>query len=79
MEIEKIIINCFHSEKNIAAFMTFYRGTFSHAAVTLKLHIVKKHVVPWIQEWEWKVSFGLMGEQKAFIVRLIERERSTRC
>ena len=43
--------------------MEFYRKTFPSATVTPKLHMLEKHVVPWLQQWE--VGSGLMGEQGA--------------
>lgn len=43
--------------------MQFYRANFPHATVLPKMHILEEHVVPWIRQW--KVGFGLMGEQGA--------------
>ena len=43
--------------------MEFYRTTFPTATVTPKLHMLEKHVVPWLKKW--KVGFGLLGEQGA--------------
>ncbi len=43
---------------NISSFMAFYREQFT---VIPKMHMLEKHVVDWINEW--KVGFGLMGEQ----------------
>ena len=43
--------------------MGYYRATFPQATITPKLHLLECHVLPWIKQW--KVGFGLMGEQGA--------------
>ncbi len=43
--------------------MKFYREHFPHATVTPKMHMLEKHVVDWLDEWQ--VGIGLMGEQGA--------------
>ncbi len=43
--------------------MTFYREHFPYATVTPKMHMLEKHVVNWLDEWQ--VGIGLMGEQGA--------------
>lgn len=43
--------------------MDYYKSTFPDASVTPKLHMLEKHVVPWIKQW--KVRLGMMGEQGA--------------
>ena len=43
--------------------MEFYRTEFPTSTVTPKLHMLEDHVVPWLKEW--KVGFGLLGEQGA--------------
>ena len=47
----------------ISAFMTHYRQQVPHATITPKLHMLEKHIIPWLNEW--KVGLGLMGEQGA--------------
>ena len=50
-------------EKNVVAFMAFYREAFPLATVTPKLHMLEEHTVPWLQKWH--AGFGMMGEQGA--------------
>lgn len=35
--------------KNVEEFMAYYRGEFPSATVTPKLHILKDHMLPWLQ------------------------------
>lgn len=50
-------------EKNIKAFMQFYRATFPHATVLPKMHLMEDHMIPWLRKWH--LGFGTMGEQGA--------------
>ena len=50
-------------EKDIKAFMTFYRATFPRASVTPKMHMLEDHMITWLKKW--RVGFGTMGEQGA--------------
>ena len=43
--------------------MTFYREQFPQATVIPKMHMLEKHVVDWLDQWQ--VGIGLMGEQGA--------------
>ena len=52
-----------HSDKNIKEFMTYYRETFPQATVLPKMHLLERHVVPWLEKFG--VGLGLMGEQGA--------------
>ena len=53
----------FLAERDIAAFMAFYRQTFPEATVLPKMHILEDHVIPWMRRWH--IGSGLMGEQGA--------------
>ena len=44
--------------------MRFYRQTFSDATITVKLHMLEDHMVPFLKQWRG-VEFGLLGEQGA--------------
>lgn len=44
--------------------MEFYRHTFPDATITVKLHMLEEHLIPFLRRWEG-VGFGLMGEQGA--------------
>lgn len=43
--------------------MVFYKTSFPTATVLPKMHLMEAHMIPWIKEY--KVAFGLMGEQGA--------------
>jgi len=43
--------------------MGYYKEAFPKASITPKMHMLEHHVIPWLTEW--KVGFGLMGEQGA--------------
>ena len=43
--------------------MSYYRHTFPHATVLPKMHMLEKHVLPWMREWG--VGLGMIGEQGA--------------
>ncbi len=47
----------------IRDFSALYKESFPRANFFPKLHMLEKHVVPWIKKW--KVGFGLIGEQGA--------------
>ena len=51
------------TEKEIAAFLTFYRTNFLDATVLPKMHILEDHVIPWLRRH--RIASGLMGEQGA--------------
>ena len=53
----------FSTEKDIAAFMAFYRQTFPTATILPKMHLLEDHVIPWMRRWH--IGAGLMGEQRA--------------
>ena len=44
--------------------MAYYRKVFPSASVTVKLHLLEEHIVPFLKQWPG-VGFGLMGEQGA--------------
>ena len=56
--------SCFCLAEAIQTFMDYYRATFPNASITLKLHLLEDHVVPFIERWNG-VGFGLLGEQGA--------------
>ncbi len=57
-------MDCFSFiEKDIVAFMEFYRKSFPNASVLPKMHVLEDHVVPWMRRW--RLGAGLMGEQGA--------------
>ena len=60
-----LMLACFsiYAEKDIAAFMAFYRANFPDATILPKMHILEDHVVPWMRRWH--IGAGLMGEQGA--------------
>ena len=63
---DNIVINVVYFqilEKNIEAFMGFYRSTFPQASVLPKMHLMESHMVPWLRKWH--LGFGMMGEQGA--------------
>ena len=41
--------------------MLYYRTEFPQSTITPKLHMLEKHITPWLRKWN--VGFGLMGEQ----------------
>ena len=43
--------------------MASYRASFPGISITLKLHILEEHVVPWIRRWHF--GLGFHGEQGA--------------
>ena len=45
----------------IDKYMSYWRKEFPDESVTLKQHLLEVHTVPWLREY--KVGFGLMGEQ----------------
>jgi hypothetical protein len=49
------------TEQDISNFMQFYRVNFPNATVTLKIHILESHVVPFLRRWHF--GFGYLGEQ----------------
>ena len=52
----------FLTEEAITSFLTYYRRTFPDASITVKMHLLEDHVVPFLRQWHG-VGFGLMGEQ----------------
>ena len=59
----KVLLLHFRIGLHISAFLSHYRRQFPHATITPKLHMLEKHIVPWLEQW--KVGLGLMGEQGA--------------
>ena len=51
------------TEKDITAFLEYYRANFPQSAILPKMHLLEDHVVPWIKRWG--LGAGLMGEQGA--------------
>ena len=43
--------------------MKFYRENFPSSTVLPKMHLLERHVVPWLRKW--RVGLGFMGEQGA--------------
>ena len=54
---------CF-AEEAITSFLSYYRHTFPEASITVKMHLLEDHMVPFLQQ-SYRVGFGLMGEQGA--------------
>ena len=48
----------------ITIFLVYYRKTFPGASITVKLHMLEDHMVPFLTAHNG-VGFGLMGEQGA--------------
>ena len=44
--------------------MAYYRRVFPEASVTVKMHMLEEHLVPFLREWSG-IGFGLMAEQGA--------------
>ena len=51
-------------EDTIHSFLAYYRRHFPSASITLKLHLMEDHMIPFLRQMEG-VSFGLLGEQGA--------------
>ena len=51
-------------DNSISDLMKFYRETFPTATITVKLHMLEDHMMPFLNLWKG-VGFGLMGEQGA--------------
>ena len=51
-------------QKTISDLMRYYRETFPTATITVKLHMLEDHMMPFLKLWKG-VGFGLMGEQGA--------------
>ena len=54
----------FTTEEAITTFMAYYRRMFPEASITVKLHMLEEHLVPFLTQWNG-VGFGLMAEQGA--------------
>lgn len=52
------------SEDAIQAFLSYYRRVFPEASITVKLHMLEEHLVPFLKRWNG-VGFGIMAEQGA--------------
>ncbi len=48
--------------------MRYYQQTFPDASVTVKLHLLEDHMVPFLRRWH-EVGFGLLGEQGSESIR----------
>ena len=48
-------------ENSIADLMSYYRDNWPSESITPKLHMLEKHVVPFIKKWRY--AMGLYGEQ----------------
>ena len=55
---------CLFAEEAIQNFMSYYRRVFPEASVTVKLHMMEEHLVPFLKKWKG-IGFGLMAEQGA--------------
>ena len=51
------------AEKDIKAFLSYYRPEFPWASILPKMHILEDHTIPWMCRFH--VGAGLMGEQGA--------------
>ena len=51
------------AEKDIKAFLSYYRQEFPWASILPKMHILEDHTIPWMHRFH--VGAGLMGEQGA--------------
>ena len=46
------------------AIISYYRQKFPEAPITVKMHLLEDHMVPFLRQWNG-VGYGLMGEQGA--------------
>ena len=53
-----------HTVDSIHTFLTYYRQEFPAASITVKLHLMEDHMIPFLEKWS-VVGFGLLGEQGA--------------
>ena len=52
------------ADEAIKSFLSYYRWVFPEASVTVKMHMLEEHLVPFLREWRG-IGFGLMAEQGA--------------
>ena len=50
------------ADEAIKSFLSYYRRVFPEASVTVMMHMLEEHLVPFLREWRG-IGFGLMAEQ----------------
>ena len=51
------------TEHTTTQFMAHYRSSFPDPSITVKIHLLEDHTVPWFRLT--RAGFGLLGEQRA--------------
>ena len=59
-----ILYVLFTAANAIHQFLAYYRQNSPTASITVKMHLMEDHMIPFLEKWG-KVGFGLLGEQGA--------------